>query len=286
MTDLPQLSGDSAAIDTLLAEGAVDITEVNVADAPDLLTGIVPTGYKFEALDVSIYDHLRDAPRRVRGLAVVTNTASWLGYYGKHGNDRSEVFGDVQRGAVTAVLNAPVDASAPAWGDHRLTLQLRPSAAWLAWTKLAGQMLSQTAFAEHIEDRTPDFVDPDAASMLEIAQSISATTNVKFESSTRLNDGQRRLQYMEQIESKAGQRGQLDVPSEFRVKVQVWRGVAIAVELTARLRIRITQQGLGLAYVLDRVEDVLDAAWDALLSELSDEIPVPILAGSAPDYAG
>ena len=66
----------------------------------------------------------------------------------------------------------------------------------------------------------------------------------------------------------------------------VWRGVAIQVPLTARFRFRIEGGGLRIAYVLDRLEDVLDSAWAALLGEMTETLPVPVLAGQAPSYGG
>jgi uncharacterized protein YfdQ (DUF2303 family) len=277
-----------AAVDALLAAGAVDVDEHHIADdtTPDLLTAVVPAGYKVETVDLSTYDRLRSVPRRVTGDAVVTDTSSWLAYYGKYADDSAEVFGDVRTSTVVGILNAPDAAAAPGWGDHRVTLQLQHSAAWQAWVALNGKPMSQTRFAEHIEDRTPDLVEPDAATMLEVAQSIEATNGLKFESGSRLQSGQKRFVYTEKIEARAGQRGELDIPTQIKIKLPVWRGVDIAVEMTARFRFRITAEGLQLAYVLDQLDDQVDAAWSALLDELTSKIPVPVLAGKAPSYGG
>lgn len=85
-------------------------------------------------------------------------------------------------------------------------------------------------------------------------------------------------------EGRAGSRGQLDVPSQIKIQIPVWRGVAIAVPLTARFRFRIGREGLRLAYVIDRLDDVLDAAWASLIGELSEALPVHVMAGKAPSY--
>ena len=187
---------------------------------------------------------------------------------------------------ITALLNAPAAPDDPAYGDHRLVLQLEHSAAWKAWIAITGQMLSQTGFAQHIEDRSPDLRTPDAATALELAQSLQATNGVEFEAGSKLQNGQRRFVFRETIEAKAGQRGELDIPPEFELVLQVWRGVAIAVPVTARFRYSIRREGLGMGVVLDRLEDVLDAAWRSLLGELTDTLPVPVLAGRAPSYEG
>lgn len=275
---------------TLLDAGAAGLNvERMLADgtAPDLLAAVVPTGYQITTLDVArLIEPYRTAPRRTTGHAIVTDTASWLGYFGKHGGAHSEVFGDVGQGTVTAILNAPTSPATPGFGDHRVTLKLEHSAAWKVWTAKNAQLMSQDVFAEHLEERAPDLVEPDAATMLELAQSFQATTGVQFESASKLSSGQRHFQYIEAIEGKAGNRGQLDIPTEIKIQVQVWRGIAIVVPITARFRFRVERSGLRLAYVLDRVEDVLDAAWSSLLGELTDTLPVPVLAGRAPSYTG
>jgi uncharacterized protein YfdQ (DUF2303 family) len=292
---------DENACQVLLAAGVASAQpeqfQASDPSVPDVVTAIVPAGYQIQTVDVAAaLAPYRHAPARVRGTATVTDTASWLAYFGKHGSKHSEVFGDVQAGTVTAVLNAPRRYEpeegeegplvAPAWGDHRLVLRLQTSPAWEAWRALDGKMQSQAGFAEHVEDRAPDFHDPDAATMLETAQTIKQTTGVTFESGQRLRDGQTRFQYMETTEAKAGARGQLDVPSSFTLHLQPWRGVAIVVPVTARLRTRTTRDGLLLGYILDQVDDRMDEAWSMLLAELTDTLPVPVLAGLAPDYAG
>ncbi len=253
---------------------------------PDLVSVVVPAGYNLATLDVArILGPHRATPKRVHGTVTLTDGVSWLQYFAKHGGDHSEVYGDVKGSTVTAILNAPASATAPAWGDHRAILQLEHTDAWRAWTALDGQFVGQTVFAEHIEARTPDLIEPDAGTMLELAQTFQATKGVNFESGSQLANGQRRFTYAETIEGRAGQRGQIDVPTQISLRIQVWRGVDIAVPMTARFRYRITRDGLLLGIVLDRLDDVLDAAWGSLLGDLTAELPVPVLAGRAPAYA-
>jgi len=278
---------DVATVNRLLALGAVETAEYDADEAADLIVAVVPDGYRLGTATPSTdVASLRSTPRRVKGDVTVTDTASWLAYYGKHKTAGSEVFGDVATSTVTAVLNAPESPTAPAWGDHRLTLHLTHSQAWQAWTQKNGDFLTQESFAEHIEDRTPDLVEPTAAEMLEVAQTVRATTNVKFESASRLHDGQRRFQYHETTEGRAGTRGELAVPTALSLQLQVWRGVPIVVPVTARFRFRIAADGIRLAFVLDRLEDVLDAAWTNLLGDLTKDIDTPVLAGRAPNYGG
>jgi uncharacterized protein YfdQ (DUF2303 family) len=270
----------------MLALGAVHTEPFygDAATAADAMVSVVPDGYTVQVTDLSPYKVEPPAPRRIKGTITVTDMVSWLAYFAKYRTDDAEIFGDVRTARITALLNAPTPGM-PAYGDHRAVLQLSHSAAWLAWVTNHGKLLTQTAFAEHLEDRSPDLREPDAASMLEIASSIKATKGLDFESGSTLHDGSRRFTYREKMEAKAGTRGQLEIPTEIKILVQVWRGVEIYVPMTARFRYRVTAEGLNLAYILDRLEDTLDAAWADLLRTLTDALPVTVLAGPAPSYA-
>lgn len=291
-------SGD--AVRELLAAGAVSVDHYLVdgvdVPAPDFLTAVVPAGYQLAHLDLSEhYDHLRDQPRRITGAATLHQPASWLTYVARHCTDGTEVYADVNSGTVTAVLDGPRENTASGnragWGEHRAVLQLEQSEAWKAWKRVHGQWLSQDAMAEHLEARTPDLIEPDAATMLEIAQTIKATTGVRFESRSILHNGERRLQYLEEIDGKAGQRGDLAIPQQITLRLQPWRGADLAVMVTARFRYRIESGRLVLGVVIDRVTETKDSAWSALVEELGDGlsgagVDVPVLAGTAPRYAG
>ena len=284
MTDPTPAIATSTAVQQLLDAGAISTTELYAdSTTADAVLAVVPTDYQLKVADLTNLRASAPAPRRTTGTATVTDTASFLAYFGKHSTEDSEVFGDVTNSTVVAILNAPGE-DVPAWGDHRVVLQLKHSAAWQAWISQNGLWLSQTDFAEHLEDRTPDLVQPDASTMLELAQSFQATTGVQFESGSQLHSGQRRFTYLETVEGKAGNRGQIDIPTSIKIMVPVWRGVDIVVPMTARFRFRTGQQGLKLGFVLDRLDDVLDAAWESLLAELTATITIPVLSGKAPSY--
>ena len=300
MTTTYSVDDSGAAVRELLAAGAASSTPMphTVADGaiPDVLTAIVPAGYRLADLDLTKYDELRTRPRRVHGTATLHQPVSWLAYVARHAGPGTEIYADVTENRVTAVLDGPLgnDTPAqlrPAWGQHRAVLDLTPSDAWRAWLRVDGEWLTQETMAEHLEARTPDLVEPDAATMLEIAQTIKATTGVKFESRTVLHNGERQLRYVESIDGQAGQRGDLSIPQQITLRLQPWRGADLAVPVTARFRYRIADGRLALGVVLDRITEVKDAAWAALVEELTerlgdDEITAPVLAGQPPTYAG
>lgn len=222
-------------------------------------------------------DEYRNIPRRKTGHFTAHDTDSLARYIAKHGTSATEIWADTPGTRIVAVLNDHAE-NEPGWGDHRATFAVKPTPAWQAWAALDGKFVDQTTFAEHIEDRTIDIAKPTAATMLEIAQSITATIGVSFESSKRLSSGEQQLTYKENHDAKAGHRGQLEIPSVIELGLIPFYGAA-PYKVTARFRYRIHDGQLRLAYKLERPEDVIRDAFDGLLADLTEKTGRDILLG-------
>lgn len=221
-----------------------------------------------------------DSPRRKRGTASVYDAPSFIAYHAKHKEDATELWADERARTITAVFDAHSQRN-PGWADHLLQLQLRTTDAWTAWEKYNSQLLPQVRFAEHVEDRIPDFVQPSGAEMLELAQSFHAKNRVTFESSRRLNSGETQLEYREQIEASAGKKGQLPIPNTFEVALIPFEGAA-PYKVVARLRYRITDGTLAIGYTLERPADVLKAAFTDVVTAIEQGTEATVLRGSPP----
>lgn len=215
---------------------------------------------------------------RKTGTTTVRDAASFLTYYGKHHDDATEVYSDVERLTITAVLDAH-QADAARFGEHRLTLALRRTKAWDEWVNLDGELVDQERFANFLEDHLVNLVDPDAATMLEIAQSIKATTRADFQSGTRLQSGERKFAYTEDTKASAGAKGDLTIPETFKIAVQPFEG-ADAYSMTARFKYRLGGGHLSLGFKLEQPEERAKAAFADVLNEISDGISTPILNGT------
>ncbi|MFJ9128893.1 DUF2303 family protein [Streptomyces sp. NPDC102340] len=215
---------------------------------------------------------------RKTGHTTVRDAASFLAYYAKHHDDATEVYSDVERLTITAVLDAH-QADAARFGEHRLTLGLRRTKAWEEWVTLDGQLVDQDRFANFLEDHLVNLVDPDAATMLEIAQSIKATTRADFQSSTRLQSGERKFAYTEDVKASAGNKGEFAIPETFRIAVQPFEG-ADAYSMTARFKYRLGGGSLALGFKLEQPEERAKAAFADVLTEIGKGISTPILNGT------
>lgn len=158
-------------------------------------------------------------PLRKAGKYAVYDAASFVAYVARHATSATELYADPEKLSVLAILdgNGPADPprgcpGTPGHQTHRCRLVLQSTVAWKKWCGIDHKMLGQTEFAEHVEDRLVDVVDPPAADLLEIAQTLVGTKSADFESTMRLRDGNTTIRFVETTTTKAGQKGQLDVP--------------------------------------------------------------------------
>jgi uncharacterized protein YfdQ (DUF2303 family) len=258
------------------------------ADAPRELhpgsfyTVVTPAG--FQKIDLT-GDEYRDFPKRKAGRVTVQDVASFAHYYGKHSDGGSEVFADLDQATITAVLDAhgvTGDGSQAArWQQHRLILGLQQTQPWKTWTAASGNFMKQQDFADFLESNAED-VAPDgpvsAADLLEIAQKFHMTTNTEFQSGQRLADGQTHLVYIEKSEAKAGQRGELKIPSTFELGIVPYEDCAPR-RVTARFRYRANGGNLALGFVLDDPARIARAAVREIVAKAAEETGAVIMTG-------
>lgn len=269
---MPEIPSDAAAIIDTARAGA-DPFKIN-----DRIYLVPESGGRTRIVDLAPY---ADAPDRTVGEATVQDVDSFVEYWHKYAHPASEVWASQRDMQIVGIIDAP-GAEAPGWAQHRVRLICEPDPAWQAWLTQSGQMLDQASFAELIEDRIVDFVEPAGADMLELAQTFQAKQKVAFESSKLLASGERQLTYKEDTDAKAGRRGQIDIPAEFKIGVRPFRR-AEPYRVTARLRYRIREGELLLGYKLNRPDDVAQAAFDGIAQQIRDALQVPVLAGK-PGY--
>lgn len=281
--------------DTTTAEVVRDLATVAARphrlDLESLYAVALPGG-RVETIDLT-GDQWRDFPRRKAGTVTVRNVASFVQYYGKHADEDSEVFADLDKGTVTAVLDAHhgsgddfPDAEAR-WQQHRLILQLQPTLPWRRWTGKNEQMMPQQQFAEFVEDNARD-VDPEgrvkAADLLEIAQKFQAHTTVAFTSGKRLSSGQAQFEYTEETTAKAGQKGTIEIPTEFDLAIWPYEDckpetAADLKILAARFRYRIENGNLKLGYFLNDPARFAQEAVEQIVVKLAEALDVTVMHG-------
>ncbi|GGZ51502.1 DUF2303 family protein [Streptomyces rubiginosohelvolus] len=234
---------------------------------------------QFQQIDLTGPQHT-GVPARKSGTTVVRDVASFLAYFDKHGNDDSEVYADVERRTITAVLDAHTAEDAR-WGGHRVELHLRETSAWRAWTSMDGQLIPQGQFAEFVEDNLVDLVEPTAATMLELAESFEVTTSAEFQSSQRLDSGARKFSYVEEQTGKAGHKGDITIPATLTLALRPFEGTE-PYKVIARFKYRLDKAKgeLRLGFKIERPGDVLAAAFADIRTLIDSDVPMAVLNGA------
>lgn len=269
---MPDLTDTQAIIDAA-REGVEPFPVPGLADVY-----IVRNGDEMTDLDLGHIREDRDPhPRRKAGRFEVTRVESLLEYLERHATDSTETWADPTRLEVRAEIDGHGTEDA-GWRQHVVTLRLPASTDWREWRETDRTMIPQSQFAEFIEDHLHTFVTPAGADMMEIAQSIQASTSGVFKSSQRLKSGETAIFYVEEHTASAGRKGELSIPDRFTVRMPVFEGGEL-VEVSARLRYRIAGGQLTLGYRLDRPSEVQGAAFDDVLSEIRSASGLPVMVG-------
>lgn len=241
---------------------------------------LVPKGYEVKDLSDLIWNTYREHPHRKIVKVKVDNSASFCEYYAQFSDENSRVFADERTLSVSAVLDyhAAGSEGAPRWGDHKLALQLEKSPELLTWLAGDKKPMAQLAFAEFLEDNSPDIVEPSAAHMIDLASDLQATNEVSAASAVRLDNGQVQIKYVENLSTKVGKQ-QVEVPQRFKIAIPLFVG-GERQEIQAMLRYRINQQAVQFHYHLLHIQQLLQAMFVSSVAGIEDELNINVIRGT------
>lgn len=236
-----------------------------------------------EHVEVTNLERLLEAPLRPRGTSLVYHPDDFAEYVNRLGDDaHTTVWADPDAGTLIAVFDDHANSEDAGWRSHTAKLLLQPDPDWQAWLKRNNTLLDQAAFADHLEDLAHTVVDPDAATMIEIAKTFNAKRSVNFSSAVRNDSGDVAVTYEETTHAKTGQKGQIEIPAQFTVRIAPFLGTDPA-EVQARLRYRINEGRLGIGYALLRPDLVRRDIIATLIATVRERIiPMPVFMGVAP----
>lgn len=258
----------SLPADTFEAISASAIAATNSEDyvldgsMSDLVVRVVPAGYRVDTADLTRY---RPAPLRRTGHPVFHEPASFGAYVAAQKVAGTSLYADVTGGRGGAQMTAVIDGheptgGAPGWAEHKASLVLRETRSWMRWTVKDGVEQKPEAFAEFLEDNARDIVEPDAASLIELARTLEVHKDVNYVNITRPATGARKLHYDETVTAKGGDKGDIVIPDVLSLALAPWEGVD-RFGVTAKFRFRLSGGSLALSFVLVRPEAVLEAAF-------------------------
>ena len=268
------------------ADSVAAIARASVSASP-ILADSTDLALVFPDKTIKSLEPLRDHPRRKRASVAVMETKSFVDYVKTHKEKgRTTLFGVCKpsEAEIVAFIDYHGEGAGgdPNWGDHTATLIFEISPAWKRWIDADRKVFTQTDFAEFLEDNLLDIVQPPAADLLEVAQLLTGKKGVTFKSGRNLRNGAIDFEYTEQIEAGGGRRDEkLKVPDSFTIGVIPFGG-ADGVEVTARLRFRISDSGkLSFFFILNRPDKVLETAFASARATIETETGLPVHMGRA-----
>lgn len=261
--------GDTQAAINVAAQAAEPVE----LDPEQLYGKAVPNG--LEILDLERY---RSTPSAKRGTVKVATVESLIDYTRRHLDETTATLWVHPTDGKIRVLLDDHDAEGAGWAEHRVLLDLIPTPEWQHWLKLDRTLVTQLDFAEHVEDGVTQLVEPNAAEMLEIAQSIHATNNASFRSAHRLDNGQVEVAYDEDVQASAGKKGDLTIPQTFELAIAPFIGED-PYKVSARLRYRIQGNNLRIGYTLEQPDEVLRDCLSNIADKLEAEFTGLVFMG-------
>ena len=239
---------------------------------------LLPPGWKREDLTTLVAAQKR-APARKRGSIELHDAASFIIYCeDQAASTEGYLYAITEKRCIVAVFND--HQAGPGWQDHRATLALNLTREADLWMRNNGQQMEQEAFATFLEDNIADVVEPSGETLLKIALTLQAKTDVNFRSSRRLDNGQVQLQYVETIDARAGD-GSLEIPREFTIGIRLFKNEA-GYKLRARLKYRLGNGKVKFWYELDRPLDAIEDAFKGKADEVQEKCGYPLLYGVPP----
>jgi uncharacterized protein YfdQ (DUF2303 family) len=241
---------------------------------------LVPPGYSQQNITEAI-EKAQAAPTRKRGTVAIKDVPSLLAYLAdQKAATTGYVYADSDSRTITAVFNDLREGAG--WRDHRAQFTAEYTPEFQRWLKNngAGNAKAQGDFAEFIEDSIADIAAPFAQQLLDVATTIQATSGIEFKSARRLQDGQTQLQYVENIDARAGADGNVSIPKEFTLGMRIFKNGA-GYLLKARLKYRLTGGAVRFWYELDRPERAVEDAFTGYVNEVREKSGYTVLIGLA-----
>lgn len=217
-------------------------------------------------------ESLLDKPVAIAETRSFHDFASFVAYvtrFKKEGAIMVEGQGDIR-----AILDYHAGPEQPDRGSHVASLRLSPTAALVAWRDYNRKPLDQLTFVEFLEERAKEITEPDAASVLEIAQELHVVNGSTVTSCVR--SGANMHVEFTKDETVRGGKGSVEIPRQLLVSIQPFDDHPHRFDALARLRIRTRGGQVSFTYEFDDLERALREAFRDIATKAAKAAGVPL----------
>lgn len=221
---------------------------------------VVPSGYHVESLE-----QFQAQPNRIRARRRFVEVDSLIRYAIDFDKTNARAEANYKEGTIKVTFDAS-HADQPSFEEHTATFHAEIHPKLEAWLTASGRPMGQVMFGEFLEGRAVDVVQPDAATIMEMVMTFDAIKKVTFKQSTRLSDGQRQFQYIEENET----RGAVTLPDRIMIRTPIYRGQE-AQDVVFLLRYRIEDGSLRFTILMHDKDEVMRAAFEQSVTTFASE---------------
>jgi len=235
---------DEKTISTLFAAGAA-LGDPTTAHG-GIPYAVVPEKYRLQSLEELL------PPRVVVQRPSFADADSFGRYVKRFAVEATTLFASLTDSncSVLAVLDYHAATDKPSWAKHRALLEMKQTKEWLGWMESNGVKRTQQEFALFLEENERLFRSPSGADLREMVMTLEGKCDAKFNSAIRLQNGQVRMGYVEDVELRGSHgevTGMLELPGEFICGIAPFEGMA-PYEVKARLRYRLADRKITFWY--------------------------------------
>jgi uncharacterized protein YfdQ (DUF2303 family) len=278
--------------------------------APVLLVPMSNGGYDLLSVK-DVLDEYRAAPERRKGKAILGDIASFIDHTNRFKDDGSTIFAspDPAKPWLMTVFdyhysNAakegadPEHTGQPRFLQHQSVYNFPISEEWKGWKEAHGKPMTQAAFAEFIENRILDVIEPntdlgDSAAefarklgniefatpmkLLELSRGLSVRVGAAVKQAVNLSTGEVQIQYETQHQDERG--APLKVPTAFLIAIPVFRS-GVLYQVPVRLRYSVRQGEISWRVELHKAEMMAEDAFNDVKLHATKETALPLFVGT------
>lgn len=244
-------------------------------------------------------DEYRQAPERKRGTATLTELASFISHVNREKLEHSAVFLDVDKPRLLAVYDYQAPAAGePRFHEHSAVYDFPLSDEWKAWTQRSGKFMSQTDFAEFLEDHLTDVVDASTltqlgdvealeeatggavatpAQLLEVSRGLKVSSRYDYQNHETLSSGETQFSFENTHSTSTKGGAPLKVPTCFVIAIPVFQSGAIY-PIAVKLRYRVGD-GVTWGFSLYKPEKRIQAALAEAAEQVRKETALAVYYG-------
>lgn len=305
MADQTYESENTAILDAARRFGDIEGVELEPDELPKTLEMFpavfsVPSGRRLVSVKQFI-DELRTRPVRKAGTSELTTIDSFVAQVNRTKDANTVIFADVasrQEPRLLAVFdyNEAGPTGGPRFGTHRALYRFPVSDQWKAWTGKPIEGIGQADFAEFLESRIMDVLDPTSTGktldafckqlgitlaspqrLMELSRGLALHAEHKVIQNVNIGSGEAQIGFSENHTDTAG--APLKVPGGFAIAIPVFRN-GPAYQIPVRLRYRVGGGQIRWTLQPQRLDEVWDDAVTESVNAVTTKTELTTLFGT------